>query len=442
VKPDDPLSQKAMYMIGANYHALAWYSRAAEYYEKFAKKFPGEKEAPEAMQNAIVFRMGRGEQDKIMEDVRFFEKTFGARPKLAAKTASVNFSLGAIYESKKDSDAVSKHYTNYLRKWGKAGGVDRQIQAHLKIGELLWEQSCPGKAVNGACVKVQRVEAKRKIAKKTAKGKKKKGAAAEVRTQCGPETKMKVTVFKRNGAKAKAAQKHFKEALALYKRSGGAKAIKGESKEEAERRSLDMQYAAAAALFYAAEEQFEDFLEVKFPQNLDFSAKDKKKSEKSKKEFGKYIDDKGKKLTKTSETYQEVIKMKVAHWAIAASARIGQLYQNFSDALYTAPIPKPPIPKSLVSKEAQEDFTMAFTDSYCDTLEDKAAPLETKAVEGLDICLKKSTELSWYNEWSKLCEAELNQIKPAEYPLAAEIRAEPGYVTFHADRAEVLTDIK
>ena len=32
-----------------------------------------------------------------------------------------------------------------------------------------------------------------------------------------------------------------------------------------------------------------------------------------------------------------------------------------------------------------------------------------------------------YDEWSQLCEAELNQLKPVEYPIASEIRAQPGY---------------
>jgi tetratricopeptide (TPR) repeat protein len=438
VKPKDPRAQKAMYMVGANYHALAWYSRAAEYYERFAMGYPGETEAPEALQNAIVFRMGRGEHDKAVEDAKFFQNKFGTRPKYIGRSAAVNFSLGAIYEQNKEKEAVIKHYTSYLSKWGKHGGADRQIQAHVKIGEVLWEQSCPGKSVNGACIKVQRVEAKKKIAKKTGKKKRKKGAA-EVRTQCGPETKMKVTVVKRNPAKAKAAQKHFKDALVLFRK---APKVKAENKDEMDRRNFDMRYSAAAAQFYLAEEAFEEFLQVKFPQNLDFSDRDKKKKEKSQKEFGKYLDEKGKKLKKTSDVYEDVIKTKVAHWAIAASARIGQLYQNFSDALYTAPIPKPPIPKTLTKKEDQEDFVAAFGDSYCDALEDKAKPLDDKAQQGLKICLDKSTELSWYNEWSKLCEAELNQIDPNTYPLTAEIRAEPGYVTYRTDRAAVVDTIK
>jgi len=442
IKPNDPLAHKAMYMIGANYHALAWYSRAADYYEQFAKKFPGEKDAPEALQNAIVFRMGRGEYDKAIDNARLFAKSYGARKKYANRTAAVMFSLGAIYEGRGERDAVVRHYNSYLKKWGRHGGLDRQVRANVKIATVLWKQSCPVEGVNGACIKVKRVRAKRKLKKKKKGRKKKKGLGIDVRTQCGPETKMKVTVVKRNPAKSRAAQKHFAKALTLFKRATGGRGIKGASKEERDKRINDMKYASAEALFFQAEDKFEDFLDVEFPKSLDFSSKDKKKAEKSKKEFGKYLETKGKRLETTRKLYQDVILLRQAHWAIAASARIGQLFQNFADALYTAPIPKAPIPKALVSKESKEDFIMAFTDTYCDTLEDKATPLEDKAVQGLATCLGKSTELSWYNEWSKLCERELNQIKPAEYPIASEIRAEPGYVTFRTDRARAVTEIK
>ena len=180
---------------------------------------------------------------------------------------------------------------------------------------------------------------------------------------------------------------------------------------------------------------------MEFPKDLDFSDRNKRKKKKSARKFRKYLDTKGRLLGKARETYQEVIKQRVPHWAIAAAARIGQLFQNFSGALYTAPVPKPAIPPALRSKSAREDFMMAFTDAYCERLEDKATPLEKKAVDGLAVCLRRSTELSWYNEWSELCEAELNQIKPAEYPIASEIRAKPGYVSFRGIEAKPIKEI-
>jgi hypothetical protein len=152
--------------------------------------------------------------------------------------------------------------------------------------------------------------------------------------------------------------------------------------------------------------------------------------EESTKKFKTWVETKTKQLSESQKAYQSVIKFANAHWAIAASARIGQLFQDFSGQLYTAPVPKSGTAPQGVD---QAEFEQLFHDAYCDAMTDTAEPLENKAIEGLGTCLNKSTELSWFNEWSQLCEAELNQIKPSEYPLASEIRAQPGYVAVTSD---------
>ena len=48
-----------------------------------------------------------------------------------------------------------------------------------------------------------------------------------------------------------------------------------------------------------------------------------------------------------------------------------------------------------------------------------------KSLEAFGACLSKSTELGWFSEWSKLCEHELGQIKPEEFPTAAELHGDP-----------------
>ncbi len=193
------------------------------------------------------------------------------------------------------------------------------------------------------------------------------------------------------------------------------------------------------------DQEYEKFLNIKLPDKLDFNpptpemgagraAAQKKKVEESKKAFLGYLTTKNKALESTRAIYQSVIQIKQAHWAIAAAARIGQLFQDFSGQLYTSTVPKaPPAPSGIDQVQWETDFH----DSYCDGLTDQADKVEAKAIEGLSTCLDTSTRLSWFNEWSALCEGELNQLKPAEYPLAAEIRAQPGYVAVAPDRANV-----
>ena len=459
--PNHELSKKAVFLLGKAYHTIAAYDKAADYYEQFAKDYPGEKaptDASMALFTASFFRRGLGDTSKAIEDANNFVKIYGAR---AAKgndyedrSAGVYYGLGQIYEEQKDWNKLEKHLQDYLKTMGTKGGIDRQIVANVKLGELKWKASCPAPngGVNGACVEVTRVRASSatRVAEKAKKGKhKKKGL--ELPKQCGPETKSKVTIYDRKPALVKEAQAYFANAMKLY--AGGAAIKKMPAvKDEAEKNARvdSMMYHVAEAEMLEGDLDYEKLLAMKIPDKLDFTPPDansspakqkaaKKRLEDAVKKFKGWFDGKTAQLGKAQKEYQNVILLKQAHWAIAAAARIGQLFQDFSGQLYTAPVPKAPASPPGMS---QEDFEQLFHDSYCDQMVDTAEPLEGKAIEGLSTCLNKSTELSWFNEWSALCEAELNQIKPGEYPLAAEMRATPGYFDKKADSAPVITELK
>lgn len=435
----NPLAQKAQFQLGQSYMELAFFESAAKYFENFASKYGGEKEAPQALSTAVFFRRGLGQDNKAIEDSREFVKFYGRGGKHAKpqEAAAVEFSIGQIYETQKNWDRMIKHYAQYLKEWGKHGGVDREILAHVKIGEVQWRQSCPVAGVNGACIDVKRVSAGGKASIKVGKGKK---ARVKGRTQCGPETKSKVTLHARKGALAKAAQDHFASALKLFNASKGK--VGGKDPQDKAVREAEMMYAVAEAKMMQTEANYEKFLGIQVPTGLDFDTdpKKKKKAEESTKKFTKWFEDKTKTLSKLSAEYQSVITLKQAHWAIAALARIGQLYQNFADQLYTVEIPK--APKAPIGMK-QEEFNEMFATSYCDTLVDQVEKwkLVPQAQDGFTKCLNKSTELFWYNEWSALCELELNQLDPRSYPMAIEIRAQPGYVEAKVEEAKAVLDV-
>jgi hypothetical protein len=122
------------------------------------------------------------------------------------------------------------------------------------------------------------------------------------------------------------------------------------------------------------------------------------------------------------------VNINAAQWAIAGAARMGQTLQNFSDALFTAEIPK--------DVQAYQDAV----DAYCDELTNRADPLEKKSIEAFSFCLDSSNKLNWYNEWSQLCEAELAQIRPQDFPAAGEIRAQPYNVPAILDSQPIVGD--
>ncbi len=450
--PKDPLALKAQYKIASGYHQLASYTRAAEYYELFATKFPGEKDAETALGNATVFRIGLGDFDKAIEDMNAFIKFYGARKPRDA--ADVFFQMGDVYEKQNKNDELARHLNEYIKRWGTQGGIDKLILAHFKLGEMAWKKACPKDGVNGACIDVQRVTAsgRQKVLydiNKKIKDRKKR--IKEIRTQCGPPTRSKITIFERNKAGAKQAQDHFATVRKLWANGEGAKKVPGASPAEQQQRIALATYAAAGAVFYEGEAGYEEFLKVKFPEGLDFqkpttydskakAAAKKKKLEESTKKFKKYLDDKEKlafKLAGPSAdkkgVYDRVLEYKAAHWTIAASARIGEVYANFVDQLYTAEIPK--------DLKEQDEWGNRPREIFCDALVDKAEPIETKAVQGYELCLKAATEKSWFNEWSRMCEVELNQMQPSEYPLASEARPEAGYVSTLMTPAAVTVEL-
>lgn len=450
-KPDDPLAKKSVFLLGRAYQDIAAYPQAATQYEEFAKKWPGEKEptdASTALYTASFFRRGLGEIDKSIQDTNDFIHIYGTQSKYVDKSAGVFFGLWPIYEAQ-GKDKLEKHLREYLATWGKRGGIDREIIANVMLGELLWKESCPVEGVNGACVEVIRKRATRATEEESKKSKKGKKKGFVLPKQCGPATKTKVVLHDRKPSLAKEAQGYFVAALRLYANGAAVKKVPGDEEQKGIR-TQQMLYRVAQARMMEGDEQYEKLLAIQMPKKLDFTkpdpyaskakqAKAKRHLEESTKKFKSWFDGKSKQLVSTQKIYQDVIQMKQAHWAIAAAARIGQVFQDFSGQLYTAPIPTPPKAPAGVS---QDEVNQTFVDAYCDQMADTAEPLEKKAIEGLDTCLKTSTRLSWFNEWSSLCEGELNQMKPREYPLATEIRVQPGYYDKRLDKALFITEIK
>ena len=228
-------------------------------------------------------------------------------------------------------------------------------------------------------------------------------------------------------------------AIRLYEADmkGGGKRSKvpGSGKEKAARAAIMTKYYAAAR-FYMVERDYEKFLSLEFPRKLDFDPRSPRKKAKSEKVFKAWLKQKTRLLQDLSSDgkngkigkYRAILKITGggAHYPIAAAARIGQLSQNFSDALFTAPIPK------VVRTGAYAEDKV---DAYCDALTTAADPLEKVSVGAYGFCLETSTKLNWFNKWSRLCEKELGQIQPINFPTAAEIHAD-------ADNVAVVPDVE
>jgi hypothetical protein len=341
--------------------------------------------------------------------------------KQPADAANAHFSMSGIFEKNRKYDDLVDHLGEYLKRFGTKGGVDRQIIAHVKMGEVLWRQSCPVRGPLGACVDIKRARA--------VKAKKKGKIRGTGQTQCGAESKIKLTMIDRKAALGKEARGHFEAAVKLWKGGKATGEVPGKDEQEKQGRTAEMVYWLAAAKFYLAEDKYESFLKIKFPDKLDFDDKKPAKKKDSVKRFSKWIEDRNKALEGAKKLYMEIVDLQ-PHWGVASAGRVGQMYQNYADAVFTAEIPK--------DVAAYEDATQA----YCDALAEEADKLEVKAVEAYSYCLDTSLKLSWFNEYSQTCEQELSQIRPQDFPSAAELRAAPDEIPLTLDIGQLVSELK
>lgn len=292
--PESALGKKALYLTGANFQALALYPKAAEYFETFASKFPGEDgkgcteadiknqtcpKAAEALQDAVFFRLGIGDDQKATDDAKLYEKNYAK--KYPRETSQVIYSMASIYERQNDWPKVAEHYQSYLKKYGRQALPNEEIRANVQIGVALWNQN-----------------------------------------------------------KKPDAEKFFKAATKLWT-SGAPAAIEKLANGDADKAAkwqAEGSQATAQALWYLAEYQFIAFDKIKFPE-LKGASDMAKVNAWATGPFVKWIEEKGKSLKAAEDAYIKVRELKAPMWDIAAAARVGVMYRTFVDEFRDAPVP-------------------------------------------------------------------------------------------------------
>ena len=357
------------------------------------------------MNDAVIFRRGLGDDEAAIADTKFFIKKFGSGKQVAA-AADAFFSLGSIHEKRGQLDDVVRHYRSYLATYGDQGGGDRVVVANARIGEILWQQSCPVKAVDGACIKITRERAVGGRARKRARG-------DATRTQCGPETKIKLTVVKRDPRKVAAALEAFGRAIAEFERKGGV--FPGGDAKTA-------RHAYGLATFHRAEVEYERFLALPFPNGLDFDPARPANKQASDAQARDLVRAEGRPGHVRRRRLRPPVQ---GHQGSGdrdhGRGAAGPDLQTFSDTLYTAEVPA---------------FIRPYdeaVDLYCGRLEEIAAPYEARSLDGFGTCLTYASQAGWFSSWSKVCERELGQIKPEDFPTASELRAAPDTIATATD---------
>lgn len=146
--------------------------------------------------------------------------------------------------------------------------------------------------------------------------------------------------------------------------------------------------AVALASFKLIEPEYENYM------SIDLSGGEKQMTQKLVKKLEMVKELQGQ--------YTEVLGIGQGDYGIASLYRIGYMYQHLAEAIFNTECPS----------RLTDDQCMI----YQAALQEKAFPLEEKAIEAYDNALAKAYELGLYNEWLAKTQEALKTYEPQRFP--------------------------
>lgn len=356
------LARKATYEIGGNYQAIAVYDQAAEWFERYARENPKSENADVALADAVVLRLGLGDDEQAIKSAADFKRLYGgSKP---AQTAAIAFAIGAHYAEKEDWEKATGALEGSMGLIAKAA-PDIQVQARATLARAYMKS----------------------------KHKNQNKAIAEYAKVRGLWQNPQDAVRKINAA------------------------YPSEDEGQRQKRVGKALNAVGEAYFFAAEELKKAQVDtIKFPVYRGSGSKEDVSRHITTK-VSDWLSKKGPAIDKVSAEYKKIVDLQPdapPKWVIAAGSRVGLMWGDFVDEFRAAPIPE------AWKKDAE------IRGVYYDALDAKSEPIKVqKAKPALVTCLSYSVKFQYFDEYSRSCEVWLAKNYKAEYHVVDELRGAP-----------------
>ena len=370
-QPQSALARRALLSLAQISHRLAHFDRAANAYERYARRYPGEKYAPDALADALRLRQAMGQPEAARALADLHARHYGRR----RPRQSAQLSYAAIAGEEALPRKAAAELEAFLQRWSKTAPRELVLAANARLGALLWKQSCPRTDDStGACVRTVAVSGK---------------------NRCRPGRVHRLR--KRNSRLAARARKALERAVALCETLPPLPAEV----------MAKVHQARAQALFTLAEQDYEGYLALGFPTGLSFDSERPRAKAESTRRLVEWFEKTQQHHAKLASTYGELAKVSRA-WAAATAMRRAQLDLALSDSLRAAKIPL-----DVRSGEYATDKRKAF----CDELGRMWEPMDETGKEVLQHCVW----LPFDSRWTPHCLHELETRWPKEFPPLREI---------------------
>ncbi len=385
-------ARKAVYEIGGNWQAIAVYDLAAHWYERFAKENPRMEKAPTALSDAVVLRLGLGQEKKANEDAGLFRRQFGMSPKHAAQAAQIGFAIGAYYVDRENWRKAEQNLSGQMRRIDTKANFDVQIQAHGLLGR----------------------------------------------------------VYDRMGRMTQA-DAQYRKVLDYYKDPAAANKkldALGGSKSAQDRRVGKVLTAVGEALYHFADKERVKAAKHKFPEYKGSGErKDVLKFINDK--VTKWVEKKEPAIKSAEKAYLKVIKLKPPppKWVIKAGAAVGNMWGSYIAQFRAAPYPKEWDKDGVC---VRGDIMKGIPDTRCHELRstylyrlDKASERQKKMAKRAYVtCLDYSVRYQYFDEDSRSCEEWLSKKYPKEFHLIDEFKGSATRVNSGLDERPLPLDMK
>jgi hypothetical protein len=133
-KRSSPLAAKMKYELGGIYQSIAMFAEAADWYERYAVANPTGENAPRALSDAVILRLGLGEDDRATRDAEAFVKAYGSKKRL--ETAAILYALAAHDVDREAWDKARARLASNMKAIDE-GSPDITIAAHALYGRVL-----------------------------------------------------------------------------------------------------------------------------------------------------------------------------------------------------------------------------------------------------------------------------------------------------------------
>ena len=126
------LARQALHDLGRNHQAIAMYEQAAGYFERYAREtdYRGD-QAAEALSDAVILRLGLGQDEPALSDARAYARQLGERyPERASRIA---FAIAAHHGERGEWRDARQYLQGAIRSIDASAELDVRTQAHALL---------------------------------------------------------------------------------------------------------------------------------------------------------------------------------------------------------------------------------------------------------------------------------------------------------------------